>query len=128
MNGYTTTEGFNTQKLPELKAWRESDIVRLEFGYELVEAAGEDVEPAIKYESVDIQGDFTYGKAVSEIIRAKYSADETEAITANYIKTATQGEELDEEKREEYIAEYQAYQDRRAYAKEIAQKAVELIQ
>lgn len=104
--------------MPELVN-HEGNTVRIEFGYEPVEVTtqpmGEDEEPQTKTEyvgyTVRVEQPLDYGKVVSAIVRTKYSSDQVEAIVLNGSDTP------------EHKAEYEALQQWRSHAKEIA-KAV----
>lgn len=70
--------------------------------------------------SVEIGREFSYGSIISAIISQRYSNDDVTAISLNYLNK----ECASEIKRIEYSAEYQALQDWRSMAKEVAAKAV----
>lgn len=78
-------------------------------------------------ENVDVVGR-SYGDIVSGIINDRYSADENQALMANYELAKDATSAISDEKRAEYLAEYSAYQDWRAHAKEIAQLVVSQIE
>lgn len=105
--------------MPELVN-HEGNIVRIEFGYEPVEVempSVGDEEPVKKTEyvgyTVRVEQPLEYGKVVSAIVRAKYSADEVEAIVLNH----GDGDA-------EHDAEYLALQEWRSEAKVIAKQVV----
>lgn len=68
---------------------------------------------------VDV-AEFSYGPVVSAIVNDRYSADDVQALQANYIEAMDSASELTEEKREEYLYEYAEFQAWRKKAKEIA--------
>lgn len=70
--------------------------------------------------SVEIGREFSYGSIISAIISQRYSNDDVTAISLNYLNK----ESASETKRIEYSDEYQALQDWRSMAKEVAAKAV----
>lgn len=72
----------------------------------------------------------SYDAIASAIIEDKYPSDKMDAIRLNFElaqNSAVASISLAESKREEYIAEYKAMQEWRIHAKEIARKAVDLI-
>lgn len=72
----------------------------------------------------------SYDAIVSAIIEDKYPSDKMDAIRLNFElaqNSAVASISLDDSKRKEYIAEYKAMQEWRIHAKEIARKAVDLI-
>lgn len=64
----------------------------------------------------------TYPQLLSKIITNKYNADQSAAITANYL--AARAEAVPEEKATEYVAEYEAYQNWRDKAKAVAKEVM----
>lgn len=105
--------------MPELVNY-EGNTVRIEFGYETVEVTTQPMhegeEPQTKTEyvgyTVRVEQPLEYGKVVSAIVRAKYSADDTEAIILNGSDTP------------EHEAELEALQQWRAHAKEVAKQVL----
>jgi len=101
---------------------KEGNITRLFFGFNDVTKIDNGVE-ITKYSghNVDIEGEVTYDSAVSAIIKEQYSDDKKDAIFANreLIRDNPQHEKADE-----YTAEYNAFQNYRAYAKEIASQVI----
>lgn len=75
-------------------------------------------------EVVDVQGR-TYSDIVSAIVNDRYSADDVQALQSNFIEAKDSGNILDENKREEYLSEYSAFQAWRKKAKEVATHIVE---
>lgn len=73
-----------------------------------------------KIYSVEMGREFSYGAVISAIIALRYSNDEVTAISLNYLYR----DAASEAKSEEYAEEYQALQDWRSMAKEVAAKAV----
>ena len=78
-------------------------------------------------ESVDAVGR-GHDDIVSAIINDRYPSDKVQAVMANFANAQDQNSDLTQAKREEYLAEYAAYQAWRAHAKQIATIAVSLIQ
>lgn len=70
--------------------------------------------------NVDVHGGRTYNAIVSAIVNDKYSIDDVQAIMANIDEARDETNDLVSEKRAEYIIEYEAYQQWRKRAKEIA--------
>lgn len=77
-------------------------------------------------ENVDVEGR-TYGDIVSAIVNDRYSADDVQALQANYIEAKDPDSDLDDDKREEYLTEYAEFQAWRKHAKEVAATVVDLI-
>lgn len=69
-------------------------------------------------EAVHVDG-FERKNIIASIITDKYDQDDTQAILANYAD-ALYDEHIGEEKKQEYIAEYNSYQEYRDKAKKIA--------
>lgn len=89
------------------------------------------VENSCQGEYIELRGGIrSYDAIVSAIIEDKYPSDKMDAIRLNF-ELAQNGAvaaiDLDDSKCDEYIAEYKAMQEWRIHAKEIARKAVELI-
>lgn len=78
-------------------------------------------------ENVDVEGR-TYADIVSAIVNDRYSADDVQALQANYIEAKDEESPLKAEKREEYLAEYADFQQWRKKAKEVASAVLELIE
>lgn len=77
-------------------------------------------------ENIDVNGR-TYSAIVSAIVNDRYTADDVQAINANLIEAQDADSELSDEKRDEYMAEYAAFQAWRKKAKAVAATVVELI-
>jgi hypothetical protein len=75
---------------------------------------------------VDIHGR-AKGDIIAAIMNDKYSPDAYQAILANYELAKDKSSGISSEKKAEYLAEYQAFQEARAHAKEIAAIVVSLI-
>ena len=73
-----------------------------------------------KIYSVELGREFSYGAIISAIISLCFSNDEVTAISLNYLNR----EVASEAKQVEYVAEYQALQEWRSMAKEVAAQAV----
>lgn len=108
----------------------EGNLLRILFDFKKYEVKTDDETEApndiYDCESVDVNGR-TYGEIVSAIINDRYNNDSVQAIMANYEDAKDESSPISEEKREEYIYEYNLYQNFRKHAKEIAKIAVEQI-
>ena len=86
---------------------------------------------AYSAEYIELRGGIrSYDAIASAIIEDKYPSDKMDAIRLNFELTQNSSVasiSLDDSKRDEYIAEYKAMQEWRIHAKEIARKAVDLI-
>lgn len=89
------------------------------------------LENSCQGEYIELRGGIrSYDAIASAIIEDKYPSDKMDAIRLNFElaqNSAVASISLDDSKRKEYIAEYKAMQEWRIHAKEIARKAVELI-
>lgn len=101
----------------------EGNLTRIFFDFtdpEPREDAEEPIPADIKVcENVDVEGR-SYGDIVSAIINDHYSDDANQALNANRELAKDPDSGISEQKREEYLAEYAAYQEWRAHAKKIA--------
>lgn len=86
----------------------------------------ESAAPIYVCENVDAEGR-TYGDIVSAIVNDRYTADDVQALQANYIEAKDPESTISEEKREEYLTEYSNFQAWRKRAKEVASAVVELL-
>lgn len=86
---------------------------------------------AYSAEYIELRGCIrSYDAIASAIIEDKYPSDKMDAIRLNFElaqNSAVASISLDDSKRKEYLAEYKAMQEWRIHAKEIARKAVDLI-
>jgi hypothetical protein len=74
-----------------------------------------------QYRSLYVQvSEIDYNTLVSAIIACRYTSSDTEAIVLNNLEAQDATSSLTEEKRAEYVAEYQALQAWRTHAKEMA--------
>lgn len=109
-------------QLPEsgVQVTIEGELLRLLFDFSPAEPhEGEEETDIYDCESVDVTGR-TYGSIVAAIVNDRYSADDVQAIMANYAEALDSSSEITAEKRAEYLAEYEDYQAWRKHAKEIA--------
>ena len=107
------------------------DFVRIEQKEEASESMQMAVENSCQGEYIELRGGIrSYDAIASAIIEDKYPSDKMDAIRLNF-ELAQNSDvasiSLDDSKRKEYIAEYKAMQEWRIHAKEIARKAVDLI-
>lgn len=107
-------------ELPTLEVIQEGPILRVFFDFEDVPNQEEGSKSCI-CTNVDVVGR-TYEDIVSAIIRDKYSQDRVEAIMANH--ALKDDESIPEEKRTEYVNEYEAYQLYRLKAKQVANDVI----
>ena len=112
-----------------VKAVREGLTTRIFFDYVTMTRKGEDNKDitVIMAENVDVES-AEYGDIVNAVVRDRYSADNVEAIMANYQEAIEQTSSLTEDKRTEYKAEYDAFQAWRVKAKEVAASVVDQIE
>ena len=116
---------YQVQALPSdgVAITLEGTLLRVLFDFEKVEAQeGDDIhmpkaDDLYYCESIDVNGR-GYGDIISAIVNDRYPTDEKDAIMANY--ELVKDDLCPEEKKAEYIAEYQALQNWRTRAKEIA--------
>lgn len=73
-------------------------------------------------EVIALEMPFTYPQLLSTIIKRKYDADQSEAITANFLAARTGA--VSDEKAAEYTSEYEAYQAYRDLAKTVAKEVM----
>ena len=113
----------------------EGNIMRIFFDFERITynvQEGEETITKKQFESecIDVFGGRKYNDIVSAIINDHYSNDDVQAIIANYTEAKeenTTSEELAPEKREEYIQEYNQFQEWRKKAKDVAKKVLDII-
>lgn len=90
-----------------------------------------DEEPApedlYNCESIDVYGR-DKGELISAIVKDHYNDDSRDALNANYNLAKDEESSLTPDKRAEYIAEYNAFQEWRAHAKDIARIAESIIE
>lgn len=123
---------YQISELPQsgVQTTIEGNLLRILFDFKKSEVKTDDETEApndiYDCESVDVNGR-TYGEIVSAIINDRYTSDSVQAIMANYEDAKDESSPISEEKREEYIYEYNMYQVFRKHAKEVAKIAVEQI-
>lgn len=117
----------------------EGNYLQVAYDFARIEQSGGDgedtlhetVENSCMGEYIEIYGGVrSYDAIVSAIVEDKYPADKMDAIRLNF-ELAQNGSiatiEVSDEKCDEYLAEYKAMQEWRIHAKDIAAKAVALI-
>lgn len=115
---------YQLDNIPEngVKITLEGPLVRILFDFDKVSQTNEEgphADDLYYCESVDVNGR-GYGNIVSAIVNDRYSSDDNQALIANYDLAKDQSSAISDEKRQEYIQEYIAYQSWRVHAKEIA--------
>ncbi len=108
---------------------QEGGTTRLFFDFQVaeipVQEGEEQPEGMYTCENIDFSGGTEYGTIVSAIHNGRYSNDEVQAILANYELAKDETSSITEEKRAEYIEDYQTWQAWRTHAKEIATIVIE---
>jgi len=123
---------YQIDNLPQsgVKVTLEGNLLRILYDFTpattVVEEGMEAPEDLYNCESVDVHGR-TYGDIVAAIMNDHYSPDSYQAILANYELAKDKNSGISADKKAEYLAEYQAFQDARVHAKEIATIVVSLI-
>lgn len=77
-------------------------------------------------ENVDVKGR-SYSQIVSAIVNDRYTADDFQALEANYIEAKDENSDVTDAKRSEYLAEYAEFQAWRKKAKAIAAEVIEML-
>ena len=93
---------------------REGNSIRIFFDFSASEEGGYNCQ------NVDLRTPITYDRVVSAIITDAYTIDKREAIFANYEEAKDAGSNITDDKRAEYISEYNQFQAWRRMAKQIA--------
>ena len=93
------------------------------FDTELIESTGPDGTVSTQYRSHYVHVDrIEYSTLVSAIVSSRYTSNDVEAIMLNKMESSNPS--LSEEKKMEYIDEYNNFQAWRTHAKEIALEAI----
>jgi hypothetical protein len=123
----------NFDTIPEsgISAYREGAYLMLSFDFKKVEEKKEGTDKMqdlgdnyYQFETIHMNGATDYSLIVSAIINDKYSADDVQALIANYTEAVSNDEPSDKDK--EYIEEYKTFQEYRKHAKEIAKAVTEM--
>ncbi|MDD3040311.1 hypothetical protein [Bacteroides sp.] len=115
-----------SDSLPKFKI-TEGNITRIFFDFkEIVVKDFENGNDRVAYqgENVDVIGNADYGSIASAIVKDKYPSDVKDAVQANYELAKEADSPLSEEKRAEYLKEYEDYQAWRIKAKEVAKRVL----
>jgi geranylgeranyl pyrophosphate synthase len=75
--------------------------------------------------NVNVQAPFNYGNIISAMVNDRYTADDVQALQANYIEAKDAESSIADDKREEYLSEWSEFQSWRSRAKELASEIVE---
>ena len=106
----------------------EGVLIRLFFDFEPHVVPEGEEQPENLYDCVNVDAEGrTKADLVSAIVNDRYSADQVQALTANYAMAQDPESGISEEKRQEYNDEYAAYQAWRAHAKDVAITALQYI-
>ena len=100
---------------------REGNLLRLFFGFTPFIPIEGEAKDLYNCENIDVQGR-SYSAIVNAIIVDKYPSDKVQAVLLNYQDALDATSEITDEKRAEYIDEYNDMQAYRKFAKEIARK------
>ena len=102
-------------------------LFQIHFDTEEVQALSNDGDSSsgqslsTQYRSLYVQVSvLDYSTLISAIITSRYTSSDVEAIMLNNLEASDAESELTDEKRSEYISEYDALQEWRKHAKEIA--------
>lgn len=124
---------MNARPLPQddLEVVPDNGLLRLYFDFEEIQVPSgdmgnpEETMTTVRCENVDVPtGRSDYGGIVSAIVNDRYTADDVQAMVANYEAAKDPDSEIPTDKGEEYLNEYAAFQSWRAHAKEIAKKVI----
>lgn len=124
----------------DVKVVIEGSLMRLYFGYKKEAATTDstsnskvidgdkDYEP-YSCENIDIEGGGrTYGEITAAIVNDKYDSNDVQAIIANKALADDTKSDITDTKRAEYLQEYNDFQAYREKAKEVATKAVAILE
>lgn len=124
----------------DVKVVIEGSLMRLYFGYTKEAATtnstssgkvidgDKDYEP-YSCENIDIEGGGrTYGEITAAIVNDKYDSNDVQAIIANKALADDIKSDITDTKRAEYLQEYTDFQAYRKKAKEVATKAVAILE
>ena len=101
----------------------EGNLLRVYFDFQKEEHKEDDAPDApdqFSCQQVDVVGRRGYGDIVGAIMNDKYSPDDIQAIMFNHELAKDEDSDIAEEKRAEYVQEYNDLQNYRKHAKEIA--------
>lgn len=114
---FNESEILTPEQIAEIEAPKDQDL----FGNNVKKIGGCAVV-TVDDETIAVELPVTYPQLVTAIVRHKYGPDQTEAILANI--ASAQAMYASEEKADEYLNEYTAYNDWRNKAKNIAKEVL----
>lgn len=114
---FNESEILTPEQIAEIEAKKDQDL----FG-DNVKKIGGCAVITVDNETIAVELPVTYPQLVTAIVRHKYGPDQTEAILANIASAQTMY--VSEEKADEYLTEYTAYNDWRSKAKNIAKEVL----
>lgn len=126
---------MNARPLPQddLEVVPDNGLLRLYFDFEEIQVPSgdmgnpEETMTMVRCENVDVPtGRSDYGGIVSAIINERYTADDVQALVANYEAAKDTESVLPSEKRKEYLKEYATFQEWRSHAKDVAKQVLSL--
>jgi hypothetical protein len=93
------------------------------------EGEAEAEETPVRYEAynVNVRAPFSYAAIVSAVVNNRYTADDVQALQANYIEAKDAESSIADDKREEYLSEWSEFQAWRSRAKELARAVVDML-
>ena len=113
VNEIDESEILTSEQIAEIEAQKNQEL----FG-DNVKKIGGCAVITVDNETIAVELPVTYPQLVTAIVRHKYGPDQTEAILANIASAQTMC--VSEEKADEYLNEYTAYNSWRSKAKSIA--------
>jgi hypothetical protein len=111
------SEILTPEQIAEIEAQKDQEL----FG-DNVKKIGGCAVVTVDNETIAVELPVTYPQLVTAIVRHKYDPDQTEAILANIASAQTMC--ASEEKADEYLNEYTAYNSWRSKAKSIAKEVL----
>jgi hypothetical protein len=117
VNEIDESEILTPEQIAEIEAQKNQEL----FG-DNVKKIGGCAVITVDNETIAVELPVTYPQLVTAIVRHKYGPDQTEAILANIASAQTMC--VSEEKADEYLNEYTAYNSWRSKAKSIAKEVL----
>lgn len=117
VNEIDESEILTSEQIAEIEAQKNQEL----FG-DNVKKIGGCAVITVDNETIAVELPVTYPQLVTAIVRHKYGPDQTEAILANIASAQTMC--VSEEKADEYLNEYTAYNSWRSKAKSIAKEVL----
>jgi hypothetical protein len=127
---------FGFVEIPEggISVLQEGALLRIYFDFTEMERStdegeAEAEETPVRYEAynVNVQAPFSYAAIVSAVVNDRYTADDVQALQANYIEAKDAESSIADDKREEYLSEWSEFQSWRSRAKELARAVVGML-